>query len=86
LRLRDLVFSYEPAGAEAGIARWLDRAADNSGDGWTRAELETHVRDEYSTFTWLLEPMLQRAGFANFAADYAPIGAYADYTCVKRGE
>jgi hypothetical protein len=32
-------------------------------DGWTRAELEEHVRDEHSTFTWLLEPMFERAGF-----------------------
>jgi SAM-dependent methyltransferase len=85
LRLHDLVFSYEPASAEAGIARWLDQAAKRAEDGWTRDELETHLRDEHSTFTWLLEPMLERAGFDIVAADYAAIGAYADYICVRRG-
>jgi hypothetical protein len=28
------------------------------------------VRDEHSTFTWLLEPMLERAGFEIEQADY----------------
>lgn len=84
LRLRDLVFSYEPADAEAGIAAWLDRAVASSDDGWTRAELETHLREEFSTFTWLLEPMLEHAGFEIVARDHAAIGAYADYVCVRR--
>jgi hypothetical protein len=38
--------------------------------GWTREELEMHVRDGYSTFTWLLEPMLAGAGFEIAATDY----------------
>lgn len=29
----------------------------------SRAEMEDHVRDEPSTFTWLIEPMLVRARF-----------------------
>jgi SAM-dependent methyltransferase/ribosomal protein S18 acetylase RimI-like enzyme len=84
LRLRDLVFSFEPAAVEAGIRRWIDvTAAADAAAGWTRAELEMHVRDEHSTFTWLLEPMLGRAGFEIVDSAYAPIGAYADYTCVR---
>jgi cyclopropane fatty-acyl-phospholipid synthase-like methyltransferase len=84
LRLRDLVFSFTAADAEAGIRRWIDATAvDDPAAGWTRAELETHVREEHSTFTWLLEPMLAEAGFEIVASSYAPIGAYAAYTCVK---
>jgi ubiquinone/menaquinone biosynthesis C-methylase UbiE len=83
LRLRDLVYSYEPGEAEVGIARWLEAAAQKSDEGWTRGELEAHLREEHSTFTWLLEPMLGRAGFDIVTADYAPIGAYADYTCTR---
>jgi hypothetical protein len=83
LRLRDLVFSFAAADAEAGIGRWIDAtASDDPAVGWTRAELEAHVRDEHSTFTWLLEPMLEQAGLEIVEAAYAPIGAYADYTCV----
>lgn len=84
LRLRDLVFSFPAADAEARIERWIDATAANSPDvGWTHAELETHVRDEHSTFTWLLEPMLAQAGFEIVEAAYAAIGAYAEYTCVR---
>jgi SAM-dependent methyltransferase len=84
LRLRDLVFSFPASDAEAGIGRWIDAtASDDPAVGWTRAELETHVRDEHSTFTWRLEPMLADAGFEIVASTYAPIGAYADYTCVR---
>jgi SAM-dependent methyltransferase len=85
LRLRDLVFSFDLHEAEARITNWLDTAAvDNPEDGWTRDELLTHLRDEYSTFSWLLEPMIERAGFEIVTADYGTLGAHADYVCVKQ--
>jgi ubiquinone/menaquinone biosynthesis C-methylase UbiE len=85
LRLRDLVFSFSLAEAEAGIAAWLDAVAvEGPEEGWTRAELETHLREEFSTFAWLLEPMLEQAGFEIVARDFGTVGAYADYVCVKR--
>ena len=83
LRLRDLVFSFEPADAEGAIEAWLAGAADDPAEGWTRSELEEHVRDEHSTFTWLLEPMLERTGFEIRDAQYRA-GAYAAYVCVYR--
>lgn len=52
-------------------------------EGWTRAELETHLRAEYSTFTWLLEPMLERCGFSIREAQHSPSGIFADYLCVR---
>jgi hypothetical protein len=36
--------------------------------------MEGHVRDEHSTFTWLLEPMFERTGFSIEAADYSANG------------
>jgi ubiquinone/menaquinone biosynthesis C-methylase UbiE len=83
LRLHDLVFSFEPRDAVSAIEAWLGGAAVHPPDGWTRSELEEHVRDEHSTFTWLLEPMLERTGFEIRDAEYRA-GAYADYVCVNR--
>jgi SAM-dependent methyltransferase len=84
LLLRDLVFSFDLPDAEAGIERWLRTAAvDRPEDGWTRDELETHLRDEFSTFTWLLEPMIERAGLEIVAADHGTVGAYASYLCAR---
>jgi SAM-dependent methyltransferase len=81
LFLRDLVFSFDPGEAAGAIERWLAGAAQDPVEGWTRAELEAHVRDEYSTFTWLLEPMLERAGFEIHEAEDRA-SAYAAYVCV----
>jgi SAM-dependent methyltransferase len=82
-QLRDLVFSFDLRDAETGIASWLESAADSRDAGWTREELVTHLRDEYSTYTWLLEPMIARAGFEIAIADYGNVEAYASYICVK---
>jgi len=46
---------------------------------WTRAELEEHVRDEHSTFTWLLEPMIERSSFAIEHAVRSDDGIFAKY-------
>lgn len=84
LRLRDLIFSCDLASAKEVIDGWLGRASTTPGVGWNRAELETHLRDEYSLFSWLLEPMIEQAGFEITEADYDPSQIFAAYTCVKR--
>jgi SAM-dependent methyltransferase len=83
LRLRDLVFAFEPGQAEAAVEAWLALAAERPEDGWTRSELETHVREEHSTYDWLLEPMLRRAGFEVRAVSHSPSRTFAAYTCVR---
>ena len=84
LRLRDIVYGFEPSEAEQFIGRWLDTAAENTTEGWTRAELETHVREEHSTFVWLLERMIVRAGFELERAAYDDSRVFAEYVAVKR--
>lgn len=83
LRLRDLVFSFDPADAGLIIESWLAGAAERPEEGWTRPELEAHVRGEYSTFSWLLEPMLARAGFEIRDASHGASRTYSAYTCIK---
>lgn len=83
LYLRDLIFSFEPRESERVIADWLAGAPEHPGRGWTRAELETHLREEHSTFSWLLEPMIAHAGFEIREAQHASSRLYSAYTCVK---
>jgi ubiquinone/menaquinone biosynthesis C-methylase UbiE len=86
LRLSDVVYGFEPAEAEACLEGWMSRmASDDVEGGWTRPELEEHVRDEHSTFTWLLEPMIEKAGFSIEQADYSDDRIFAHYRCVKTG-
>lgn len=56
LRLWDVVNSFQPGEAEERIESWCATGGVGVESDWTRAELEEHVRDEHSTFTWLLEP------------------------------
>lgn len=83
LRLRDLVLACGPDEVETVVGAWLAGAAPRPEDGWTRPELVTHVQEEHSTFSSLLEPMLARAGLAIQHAAYSDSRTYAAYTCVK---
>jgi ubiquinone/menaquinone biosynthesis C-methylase UbiE len=83
LRLRDLVYDFQPSEAEAVFQQWLDNAADDPALGYTAADYAEHIRTEYSTFRWLLEPMLAAAGFQLLTADFSG-SVYGAYTCRKR--
>ena len=78
-RLWDVVFNFHPSEATERLERWCATGGSTVDDGWSRAELEEHVRDEHSTFAWLLEPMAVRCGFSVEAADYSDDGIVAKY-------
>jgi SAM-dependent methyltransferase len=80
LVLRDLVYDFEPVEADSRIEDWLADAAPVPAEGWTRDELEEHVREEHSTFAWLLEPLLEHTGFEIREREVAG-GIYATYVC-----
>lgn len=83
LRLSDIVYSFDPAEAEDRVEAWcasLPAAAGNESEGqWVRADLEEHVKDEHSTYTWLLEPMIERCGFHLESAVRSTDGFFAEY-------
>ena len=78
LRLSDVVYHFPADEAEDRIERWCATGSSDEGR-WTRAELEEHVRDEGSTFTWLLEPMIRHTGFEIRDASYSDDGFFAKY-------
>ena len=81
LRLWDVVYGFGLEEAEA----WIEAVTSADVErGWTRAELAEHVRDERSTFTWLLEPMIERAGFVIDEAQHDLSGLFARYLCRTR--
>jgi SAM-dependent methyltransferase len=82
--LWDLVYSFDPTEADEAFEAWYASAAEDPADGWTRAELETHVATEYSTFSWLLEPLLERVGLRIDDAWCSESRMYARYVCSKR--
>jgi ubiquinone/menaquinone biosynthesis C-methylase UbiE len=79
LRLWDVVYNFSPSDAEHRLNEWCATIGEDVKDGWTRADIEEHIRDEHSTFTWLLEPMLAHSGFQIEDASYSPDGIFAKY-------
>lgn len=82
LYLHDIVFSFDPKDYDNQIESWIKRVARSHDEGFTKEEFEMHVREEYSTYGWILEGMLQRAGFEIIEANY-PFHEYANYICRK---
>ncbi len=82
LLIRDLVFDLEPDDVEEGIEEWMSGATDDPEKGFTAEELAEHVRKEFSTFTWIFEPMLQRCGF-EILEQTSRRSAYGTYLCRK---
>jgi 2-polyprenyl-3-methyl-5-hydroxy-6-metoxy-1,4-benzoquinol methylase len=80
LFLRDIVFVGVPDGAERDIGQWADFNIKNH--DFPREDVATHMRDEHSTFGWVIERMLTDVGFTLVSADYhAPL--HGTYLCRK---
>ena len=81
LFIRDLVFSLKLEKYGPTIDRMLERYREAGGDGMA-AKVANHIRNEYSTFDWVMEEMIYRAGFDIESADY---GDYflASYLCTR---
>ena len=74
--LRDMVFVSMPDGVDRDVEGWADFSIKNH--DFERDSVMTHMRDEYSTFGWVMERMLTEVGFTLVSADYhAPLhGTY----------
>ena len=74
--LRDIVFASMPDGPERDVGQWADFNIKNH--PFSRDSVVTHMRDEYSTFGWVIERMLTEVGFTLVSVDYhAPLhGTY----------
>ncbi len=83
LRLRDLVYDFHPSEAAGLFDGWLAGAGDDATVGYTTDDYAEHIRTEHSTFRWLLEPMLDAAGFdivdVRFTGPF-----FGAYTCLRR--
>ena len=74
--LRDIVYASMPDAVERDVEQWADYQIKNH--DFSRESVVTHMRDEYSTFGWVMERMLADVGFTLISADYhAPMhGTY----------
>ena len=82
LFISDVVFSFPLSEHRREIDAWIARMARPAGDGFTAADFATHVRDEHSTYDWIIEGLIERAGF-RIDRKVRWDAIYADYLCAK---
>lgn len=76
LYIEDVVFNCAPTAITATVEAWIDYMMAQT--GYTREDVACHVRDEHSTFGWVLERLITEAGFTLLRASYEePV--YATY-------
>lgn len=83
LRLLDLVYDFTPAEAPEALDRWMRSASSDPAKGYTAEDFATHVRTEFSTYRWLMEPLLEASGFDITDSEFHR-QIYAAYTCCRR--
>jgi ubiquinone/menaquinone biosynthesis C-methylase UbiE len=80
----DVVFNLDSNTFRDKIDNWIN-GFDEIGGKVLRTEAEIHIRDEFSTFKWILEGMFIKAGFMiekNRSLD----GFVTEYLCIKTQE
>jgi hypothetical protein len=75
------VFHFDAPEYEEKIEDWISGFEMRAGSAF-RKEIETHIRDEYSTFGWILEGMITRAGFV-IEKSMTTDGFVTEYLCRK---
>lgn len=71
----------EEASALENIARFIEKQEKAGGD-FLREDAEGHFRDEFSTYDWVMDEMLARAGFRIVRKELEE-GVLGSYLCTK---
>jgi putative AdoMet-dependent methyltransferase len=77
--IQDVVFDTPLDRLEDVAEGWVNHIATNT--GYTRADGAAHVREEHSTFRWVLERLLNDAGFRIIATSQR--GVYATFLAAR---
>lgn len=82
--LFDIVFPFSAREHEAELDRWISATETNLGAEFAD-EVATHIRDEYSTYDWIIEGMLERAGFSIDEQKALEDAPGTTYLCTRTG-
>jgi len=81
LWLHDVVFSFGPKNYETHI-EGLFQGMEAKGGAGLASDFAAHVRDEFTTYDWIMEGLLRRAGFRIDRAEYQN-SVFATYLCTR---
>jgi hypothetical protein len=60
--LRDVVYSFDIRSHERFLEGFISRASELAGPEFAK-RIADHVKNEYSTMDWIMQGMIERAGF-----------------------
>ncbi|MFA5259870.1 MAG: methyltransferase domain-containing protein [Candidatus Omnitrophota bacterium] len=84
LYIHDIVFQFDPQEYVSKINSWISAFEKAAGEEFRR-EVETHIREEYSTFGWIMKGMIEKAGFTVEKCRSAD-GFVTEHACRKVNE
>jgi len=79
LYLSDVIF--EQNNVRENIERWIEKLENAAGPG-IRKDVESHIRQEFSTYDWIMDGLLDRAGFS-IVGKVMREGVVGRYLCRK---
>lgn len=60
--LYDVIFNFEAYESDDAIGGWIQSYASRVQPEFLK-EFEIHIREEYSTYSWIMDGLMERAGF-----------------------
>ena len=81
LLLIDLVFCFNVEEYSERVENWLQKMYELGGNKIMNENC-IHIREEYSTWDWIMKEMLQKAGF-NILDEANPLENVKGYVCIK---
>jgi ubiquinone/menaquinone biosynthesis C-methylase UbiE len=79
--LRDVVYSFDPRDQEKFFEEFISKASEKGGPEFA-ARILDHIRKEYSTMDWIMQGMIERAGFEITRLEHSH-GFFGLYLCTK---
>ncbi len=84
LCLRDMIYSFDIREYESFFENYISKASKTMGPEFSD-RIAAHIKNEYSTFDWIMKGMIERAGFNVERAEYQD-GFICAYFCRKIGD
>jgi putative AdoMet-dependent methyltransferase len=82
LYLMDVVYSFDCRNYQEFFDNYIAGAENSSGNVDMVSDIACHIREEHSTYSWVMEGMLKHAGFKIEVVHYVN-GFIATYLCTK---
>lgn len=79
--LKDAILSIDIHGFYDFADEWIQKMGESFGDRGTESAV-LYIRDEYPTYTWIVEEMLKRVGFVIDSVD-SQLGLHTTFVCSK---